>query len=98
MAIDVGTIGNRKCANIASFVVKNLCNYRMGLRQLLHVPDESWRHGFMDAFNTIFIQKVKSKSLPLLVESHMLCCVKAYYRDARKSHQGESHDSASILN
>jgi hypothetical protein len=111
MAIDVGTIGHRKCEvnlnkilmevgdeHTASFVVKNLVNYRMGLRQLLHVPDESWRHGFMDAFNTTFIQKVKSKSLPPLVESHTLCCVKAYYRDARQPHQGESHDPTSVVN
>lgn len=96
--IDVGTIGGRKCEvnlnkilmeigdeSISSFVVKNLVNYRLGLRQLLHVPDESWRLGFINRFHGDYLEKVKEKLLPAVVESHMLCCMKDYYRDAKKN-------------
>lgn len=109
MAIDVGTIGKRKCEvnlnkilmeqndeRIASFVVKNLCNYRMGLRQLAHVPDCSWRHSFINAYNTTFIKKVKSESLPPLIESHMLCCLHAYYREAKQP-PGDGHEPTSVV-
>jgi len=94
--IDVGTIGSRKCEvnlnkilmelgdeDVAGFVVKSLVRYRMGLRQLAHIPDKSWRFTFIDSWHTEFTEQMKGRSFPPLVESHMFCCMKAYYRDAR---------------
>lgn len=96
MAIDVGTIGNRKCEvnlnkilmelgneNIAGFIVSTLVKFRLGLRQLKHVPDKSWRFTFINQLHKEFINKINSKQLPAAVHSHTLCCMMAYYRDAK---------------
>ena len=99
--IDVGTIGHRKCEvnlnkilmelgdnDLAGSVVKLLVRYRMGLRQLKHIPDPTWRHTFANLLRKEFIDKVvflkNSNHWPDVVFSHTCCCMNAYYRDANE--------------
>lgn len=97
MAIDVGTIGSRPCEislnkilieiggkSISSYVVSTLLKFRLGLKQLSFIPDESWRHTFTTKFYADTIEKIKTKKLPVMIESHALCCLKAYYRDSHE--------------
>lgn len=95
--ISVGTIGSRPCevvlnkilmeiggdskCSVTNFVTGTLLKFRLGLKQLGFIPDKAWRNTFRVKFYLETIEKIKAKGLPLVIESHTLCCLKAYYRD-----------------
>lgn len=106
MAVDVGTIGSLKCEvnlnkilmeindkHITKFVVRNLVIFRLGLKQLAYIPDKSFRHTISTKFHADAIARVLQKKLPPAVESHMCCCLMAYYRNVKDSHEDLRHDS-----
>lgn len=95
--ISVGTIGSRPCeivlnkilmeiggdskCSATNFVTGTLLKFRLGLKQLGYIPDKAWRHTFRVKFYLETVEKIKAKNLPIAIESHTLCCLKAYYRE-----------------
>jgi hypothetical protein len=91
----VGAIGKRPCEislqnilhelddrKLVNRVMSLILAYREGLRQISYIPKINWRKSFTYDWRQRFYKKVfENDNLPLRVQTHMWCCMTAYYRD-----------------
>lgn len=71
-------VNNRK---MTAWVMRLITHFREGLKQILYVPDPAYLRRFTYEWKEQFCGKVRKRELPAAVESHLLACLVAYYRD-----------------
>jgi hypothetical protein len=91
----VGAIGKRPCEislqnilyeagdrKLVHKVMNIILDFREGMRQISHIPDIAWRKRFSYEWRQKFFNKVfEHDMLPVGVQTHMWCCMTAYYRE-----------------
>lgn len=71
-------IGDRKLVNR---VMNIILDFREGLRQIGHVPNMQYRKRFTYEWQQKFFDKVFGATMPTGVQTHLWCCMTAYFRD-----------------
>jgi hypothetical protein len=75
-------LGNRVIVNK---VFRTLGDFRIGLKQLGHIPDWKWEYRFLLDFKEKTIAQLantaKEQNIPEIVHTHALCCLAAYFRE-----------------
>lgn len=102
----VGAIGKRPCEislqnilhelNDRKFVNRTMniiLDYREGLRQIATLPNMQYRKRFTYDWRTKFREKVFDSDLPLVIQTHLWCCMTAYHRE--HIYNAECHEKRS---
>lgn len=75
-------LGNRVIVNK---IFRTLDDFRVGLKQLSHIPEWRWEYRFLLDFKekvTAQLTKTaKEQNIPEIAYTHALCCLAAYFRE-----------------
>lgn len=71
-------LGDRKVVNRTMNII---LDYREGLRQIAMVPNMQYRKRFTYEWRLKFREKVFNSELPVVVQTHLWCCMTAYHRE-----------------
>lgn len=94
----LGAIGKRPCEKalqkimqelndkrLVNHVMNLILDFRDGMKQINHVPEIAWRKRFTFEWRDRFYEKVFNSSFPIPVQTHLWCCMMAYFRDNLKN-------------
>jgi hypothetical protein len=97
MPMDYGTIGSRPCELVLNKILiehddpklvkkttKLLFQFRHGLEQLSAIPELSFRLNMLQKWRADFMKRASSLNMPREVETHVCCCLVAYYRECKQ--------------
>lgn len=88
----IGTIGYKPCElslgrilesnpHVINRVMRTISNFKSGLKQLRFIPVFRYRKEFARSWLGKFKISICAKNLEPVIESHLLCCLTAYYRE-----------------
>ncbi len=83
-------IGDRKLVNR---VMNIIYDFRDGLRQINHIPDMKYRKRFTFEWHQQFFNRVFDMTMPKDAQTHLWCCMTAYYREHVQTSFYPKHNS-----
>lgn len=98
MATLLGAIGKRPCEVKLQSILQELGNrvivnkvfrilddFRVGLKQLSHIPEWRWEYrlllDFKEKVTEQLAKTAKEQNMPEIAYTHALCCLAAYFRE-----------------